>query len=198
MILTDDSARQILFDRQDFFDFVFHHFGDGDSGPRSDCIGDLIGSDGSLNESRFRIEPSFERFEVGLEIEQSPVTDGIGFGGSSESLEFIDFAVELFDRRFDRRDFGDGAFFGLPLSFEELEFFAFFAQLCFEIVSLGDGISGRIATDIGEGHANGIHFGDDFFAAFWESIERHAESASGFVEQVDGFIGEVSRREIAF
>ena len=95
-----------------------------------------------------------------------------------------------FDRRFDRRDFGNGVFFGLPLTFEQLEFLAFLAQLGFERVALAGGLDCR------QGQADFVHARGDFLPRFGDGVEFHAHASGRFVEKIDRLVGQMPRRQI--
>ena len=64
LILPDDASGEVFLDGEDFFDLVFHHFGDGNAGPCRHGVGDFVGPDRRFDETRLAVETRFERLEV--------------------------------------------------------------------------------------------------------------------------------------
>ena len=197
MILANDAFGEIFLDGEDFLFFVFEHFGDGDSGPQCDGIGNFIGADGRFDDAGCTAEARFEPLEVGLQVEELAVADVLFANDIALLAALFHFFGSAFNGGFDGGNFGDGFLFFFPAALEIFEFLCFLDEFLFEFdaslcifVRCTLGEHREFETDIADAVADGIACGG-------HGVEFHADFAGGFVDEIDGFVGEFARRQVA-
>src|SRR5580700_2406649 len=199
-ILADDALAETLFHLDELADFAFEHAGDGDAGPLADDAGDVLFVDFFFEETRGSggaVLHGFEPFHLGFEFGQLAVLNLRGALEIAAAGLLLGFEAERLNLLLDVAEARDGLALLLPAGAQAGGFFAELGDFALDLLEALAGVGIVFAFEGGalDFKRGGLALELVNFLGYGADLD--GERGSGFVDEVDGLVGEEAVGDVA-
>jgi hypothetical protein len=201
LLLPDDAVRQLGFQLRQALALALHHARDGNSGPRRDHFGDVVGSDLLLEEARLAVlargELLLDVLQLLLQLRDLAIRDLGRLAEVAGARGLLGLDARLVDGGLDRSHAAQGLLLALPLGLHARRLLLLLGKLSLQGVAPFDGsgillLLQRLALDL-ELHHVALHLVD----LLRHRVDLDAQARCGLIDEVDRLVGEEPVADVA-